>query len=364
MIKLNSKTLIATVLVMGMGSAIAQNASQQSTNPQDVKQVEKKPFFGSAPPITSTAPQFLPKSAGVSAYGTPLVYDANGSVIQSPQQNSSTGSTLPNRLPDLPTGAVSVEQVLQEGGLVLSPEQIRDLHIKIDRMGRAAAEDPNGAPPRPETSSVVASLTPGSTPPVVRIYMNYPTSLVVVDSAGNPWPVDNWAGGSKNIEIKRPTAKDSIEGASITMTPLTPTGKYTHGGMTLYLKGLAVPVSLTYVGGQPVVDTRVEIRIPARGPNTTAPSSVGVGPAANPSLLSLIDGVAPQGAKSLKVMGAASAWSIGENRMLVRTPLTIISPGYISGMKSADGTNVYEMEQVSELRALNAGQIVSISIDY
>jgi intracellular multiplication protein IcmK len=79
----------------------------------------------------------------------------------------------------------------------------------------------------------------------------------------------------------------------------------------------------------------------------------------------LLDGVAPQGATSLKVTsGNAQAWSVGNGRMLVRTPLTVISPGYISGMRSADGTNVYEMEQVTELRAINGGQIVSVSIDY
>lgn len=378
MMKSKSKLMLA-IAVLGSCAAIAQTspavpkpqgatpaaAVEQAKNQQQAQQtqpaqpgVSLNPIAYGAPPITTSAPHFMPGQPGVSAYGTPIAY---GSQAQPVQSAVSSGSA-PSGLPPLPT--VTVGQVLQDGGLYLSPNQIRDMHRQVEDMGRAAAEDPAGLPPRPETSSVMVSLTPGSTPPVVRIYMNYPTSLVVVDSAGNPWPVDNWAGGSKSIEIKRPTAKDSIEGASITMTPLTPTGKYTHGGMTLYLKGQAIPVSLTYVGGQPVVDTRVELRVQARGPNTTVPSSMGVGPAANPSLLSLLDGVAPQGAKALKVIGDAQAWSIGNNRMLVRTPLTVVSPGYVSGMKSADGTNVYEMEQVSELRALNAGQIVSISIDY
>lgn len=367
--KLKSKIMLATLL--SAASAMAQTAAPvpkvQGTTPaanveveQAAKQAAQKsgvslnPVSYGAPPITPSAPHFMPNQQNVSAYGTPIAYGTQN------QQLQDTSGLVPSALPPLPT----VDQVLQDGGLYLTPAQIREMHKKVEAMGRAAAEEPAGFPPRPETSSVMVSLTPGSTPPVVRIYMNYPTSLVVVDSAGNPWPIDNWAGGSKNIEIKRPTAKDSVEGASITMTPLTPTGKYTHGGMTLYLKGQAIPVSLTYVGGQPVVDTRVELRVQGRGPNTSIPASMGVGPAANPSLLSLIDGVAPQGAKTLKVIGNAQVWSIGENKILVRTPLTIVSPGYISGMRSADGTNVYEMEQVSELRALNAGQIVSISIDY
>jgi intracellular multiplication protein IcmK len=359
-------------------------AANANAQPKQVVAVQPIPTPGQvaqqrfgAEPITSTAPQFLPANQAppsvpmapptVSAYGTPIYYNNQGQPQAQPvaapnpvQQNT---AQVPTSLPPLPQ--VSVPQAMQEGGLYLSPAQIREMHRQVDEMGRAAAEDTSGRPPRAETSSVKASLTPGSTPPVMRIYMNYPTSLVVVDSAGNPWPIENWAGGSSSIEVKRPLAKDSPESASLTITPRTPTGKFTHGGLTLYLKGLAIPVSLTYVGGQPVVDQRLEVRIPSRGPNTSAPVSVGVGPAANPSLLSLLDGVAPQGATTLKVTsGNAQAWSIGNNRMLIRTPLTVISPGYISGMRSADGTNVYEMEQVTELRAINGGQIVSVSIDY
>ena len=354
-------------------SAPRQQPAQPVAQPTPAQISQQR--FG-AEPITTTAPQFLPANQApmatqvapptVSAYGTPIYYNNQGQPqpqpVAAPAQQAA-GASLPTSLPPLPQ--VSVPQALQEGGLYLSPAQIREMHRQVDEMGRAAAEDTSGRPPRAETSSVKASLTPGSTPPVMRIYMNYPTSLVVVDSAGNPWPIENWAGGSSTIEVKRPLAKDSPESASLTITPRTPTGKFTHGGLTLYLKGLAIPVSLTYVGGQPVVDQRLEVRIPTRGPNTSAPISVGVGPAANPSLLSLLDGVAPQGATSLKVTsGNAQAWSVGNGRMLVRTPLTVISPGYISGMRSADGTNVYEMEQVTELRAINGGQIVSVSIDY
>jgi intracellular multiplication protein IcmK len=314
--------------------------------------------------ITTSAPQFMVNQAPippaapptVSAYGTPINY-----------QQSSNGQQAPVGLPPVPGQQVTVQQVLQEGGLYLTPNQIREMRKVVDGMGQAAAEEASGRPPRAETSSIVASLTPGATPPVIRVYMNYPTSLVFVDSGGNPWPIENFAGGSKNLEIKRPLPKDDPDAvsASLSITPQNPTGKFTHGGITVYLKKLAIPVVVTYVGGQPVVDQRLEVRVPMRGPNSVTPISVGVGPAANPSLLSLLDGVAPQGSKPLKVSsGAGQAWSIGNGRMFVRTPWTVISPGYVSGMKSADGTNVYEMEQVTELRAINGGKIQTISIDY
>lgn len=355
---------------------VAQNSALKPLNPNQTPT-----------PITPSAPQFIPAAQQpgtvpapvvaptVSAYGTPIYYDQNGvpqatppvqqvnpNIVVQPGQIQ-TQSAPPTSLPPLPVA--TVPQALEAGGLYLQPNQIRQLHKEVENMGRAAAEDPAGLPPRSATSSVKASLTPGSTPPVIRLYMNYPTSLVIVDNAGNPWPIENWAGGSSSIEIKRPVSKESPDSASITLTPRTATGKFTFGGLTLYLKDLAIPVSITYVGGQPIVDQRVEVRIPARGPNTTAPVSQGVGAAANPALLSLLDGVAPATAKPLKVpSGLAQAWSLGNNRMMVRTHLSVISPGYTSGMRSADGTNVYEMEQVSELRAMKDGKIISISIDY
>lgn len=355
-----------------------QVAQQSAFKPLNVNQ--------NPTPITPSAPQFIPAAQQpgtvpgpvvtptVSAYGTPIYYDQNGVPQATPPVQQAVpvagqptqiqaANTPPTALPPLPVA--TVPQALEAGGLYLQPNQIRQLHKEVENMGRAAAEDPAGLPPRSATSSVKASLTPGSTPPVIRLYMNYPTSLVIVDNAGNPWPIENWAGGSSSIEIKRPVSKESPDSASITLTPRTATGKFTFGGLTLYLKDLAIPVSITYVGGQPIVDQRVEVRIPARGPNTTAPVSQGVGAAANPALLSLLDGVAPATAKPLKVpSGLAQAWSLGNNRMMVRTHLSVISPGYTSGMRSADGTNVYEMEQVSELRAMKDGKIVSISIDY
>jgi intracellular multiplication protein IcmK len=333
-------------------------------------------------PITSTAPQFLPQPAPVqtvmptvSAYGTPIYYGPNGQMSAQPVQMQMTQQQgqvmgqqgqpgVPTALPPLPQPSV-VQQALTESGMFLTPTQIRELKKQAEEMGRAAAEEPTGRPPRSETRFVTYSMSPGSTPPVVRLYMGYPTSVVMVDSAGNPWPIENFVGGSKHIEIKRPLEKEDANSASLTITPLTPTGKFTHGGVTVYLKGHPIPISLTYVGGQPMVDQRLDVRVPMRGPNTSAPMSFGVGPAANPQLLSLLEGVAPTGAKSLVVPSRnAQAWSLGNGKMLVRTPLVIISPGYVAGMKSSDGTNVYEMEQVSELKAIYEGKIVSIGIDY
>jgi intracellular multiplication protein IcmK len=339
-------------------------------------------------PITTTAPQFIPNNseAGViapvapptvSAYGTPIYYGTgamvNGQLVtsgtaqaQAPVQYQNQGQqvqaqNLPQGLPAIPTA--TAQQAMYDSGLSLSADEIRKLKKQIEEQGRAAAEEPTGRPPRAETNSVLVSLTPGSTPPVVRLYMNYPTALVVVDNAGNPWPIENFSGGSKQIEIVR-TVEKGPDGASISLTPRTPTGKFTHGGISLNLKDLAIPVSITYVGGQPVVDQRVELRVPRRGPNTSTPTQMSIGPAASTSLLSLLDGVAPHNAKAMKVSGLAQAWDTGNGRMVVRTPLVVISPGYASGMRSADGTNAYEMEKVSELRALDGGKVVSISLDY
>jgi intracellular multiplication protein IcmK len=365
------------VQVMGASSAQQQQSTQPNSGQNKIAAVANgmtDQMLKNSAPLSVTAPQYLPPvqptavgvQPAVSAYGTQINYNQSQQQPQPQQQNpiaqqNQQHAQPPTGLPELPTATAN--QAIYEAGLSLSPDEIRKLKKQIEEQGRAAAEDPMGRPPRSETNSVLVSLTPGSTPPVVRLYMNYPTSLVVVDNAGNPWPIDNWSGGSKQIEILRPTEKGP-DGASISMTPRTPTGKFTYGGLSLHLKDLAIPIVITYVGGQPVVDQRVELRVQRRGPNTTTPTSFSVGPAANTSLLSLLDGVAPSSAKPLKVVGQAQVWDMGNGKMFVRTPLVVISPGYTSGMRSADGTNAYEMDKVSELRALEGGKVVSISIDY
>jgi len=207
---------------------------------------------------------------------------------------------------------------------------------------------------------VVASLAPGATPPVVRLAPGFATSIVVTDSSGSPWPIQNFViGNASSMDVKRPVERDP-EGSSLSIVPK---GYYSQSNLVLYLKGLATPVSMTFITGQKQVDYRVDLRVLGSGPNARVPQSAGMPAGTNSQLLSLLEGVAPEGAKALRVSDpAAQAWMAKTGHVLVRTNLQIISPAWIGSVRSADGTTAYEMPAVPSILCLRDGQITSVSL--
>jgi len=103
---------------------------------------------------------------------------------------------------------------------------------------------------------------------------------------------------------------------------------YNYGNLAVRLRGLNTPVMLTLIPGQKAVDYRVDLRIQGFGPNAKSmPMEEGIPPSANDVLLHVLEGVPPAGSQRLTVSGGdARAWTIND-RMYVRTNLTILSPG-------------------------------------
>ena len=299
-----------------------------------------------------------PQTTSIQPQQAAQVQPASQPVPPAVQTGAQVGQvSAPQSLPPLPPGLLTPESAMESVNLVLSPDQIRKIRKNVEDMQQAASEVPSGVPPRPVTNSVVASLTPGATPPVIRLFKSFPTALVVVDSTGTPWPVTNFV-ADPSVDVHRGGESSQAEGASLSLTPKR---QFVQGGISVYLKGQSVPVVLTFVSAQKEVDMRTEVRVNARGPNSRI-EFAGLPEQANPSLLSLLDGVAPSGAKVLRVSGPAQAW-MSNGKMLVRTPLSLISPAWISSVRSADGTQAYELMPISEIRAMKDGKIVTLSID-
>ena len=156
----------------------------------------------------------------------------------------------------------------------LSPEQIKTLHYLFDQSQRAASAYP-GVPPKPTSTSVIVNLSPGATPPVVRLSSGFVTSLVFLDSTGAPWPINAIDMGnpkSFNVEWNK-------KGNTLLVQALD---HYQSGNLAVMLKGLDTPVMLTLLPGQNAVDYRVDLRVP------------GIGPEANPVLDGLPATESPQ----------------------------------------------------------------------
>lgn len=271
------------------------------------------------------------------------------------------GSGLPMNLPSFQQQAPmapDVDKVMSDM-FGLSPEQIRELRKQSTLRQKAASEYPGGMP-KAVTSRITASTAPGSTPPVVRLFPGFATSLVVTDSSGSPWPIENFSVGHKDLfEVKR-LDRSSPEGSALSIVPL---GYYAQSNIILYLKGLSTPISVSFVSGQKEVDFRTELSVQGMGPNAQI-AAAGLPSSTNSQLLSLLEGVAPANAKVLKTgTSEAQAWMTAEGKMFVRTKLPLISPAWIGSVRSVDGMTAYEMQPTSSLLVMREGRITTLSVE-
>ncbi|MDP3561465.1 MAG: DotH/IcmK family type IV secretion protein [Legionellaceae bacterium] len=246
----------------------------------------------------------------------------------------------------------SVEQQL----FPLNPDKIKKLR-KAYNSSEYAKTLPVDTPPKPTATSQFVNLSPGSTPPVIRLSQGFVSSLVFLDSTGAPWPISAYDLGDPsafNIQWDKTSNTLMIQSSKL----------YTYGNLAVRLRGLNTPVMLTLIPGQKAVDYRVDLRVQGYGPNAKSmPMEEGLPPSASDVLLHVLDGVPPPGSRRLTVSGGdARAWLL-ENTMFVRTNLTILSPGWIGSMTSADGMHAYEMQKSPVLLVSWHGKVMQLKVE-
>lgn len=238
----------------------------------------------------------------------------------------------------------------------LSPEEVVRLK-RIYQNQEYAQASPAGTPPKPTATSQMVNLSPGSTPPVIRLSQGFVSSLVFLDSTGAPWPIAAYdLGDPSSFNIQWDKTSNTLMIQSMKL--------YNYGNLAVRLKGLNTPVMLTLIPGQKAVDYRVDLRIQGIGPHAVRmPLEEGLPPAASDVLLRVLDGVPPQGSKRLVVSGGdARAWTRRE-KMYVRTNLTVISPGWLASMTSADGMHAYEMQKSPVLLVSWHGKVMQLKVE-
>lgn len=280
--------------------------------------------------------------------GQPVAPQANGTLVP-PQVPS-------QELPPLPTPS-SVFPKIEDDHLGVTPGQIRQLHQTIDDRQRAAGQWLD--PPRSVRSSISVALTPGAVPPVIRPYMGAATSFVVIDSSGQPWPVENVHPGNPALfTIDR---LDGPQGSSFTVDALQP---YGQSNLILKLAGVSTPVVINLIAGQRVQDASVEVRVQGRGPNAAATfTGSSLPPGTDSRLLPVLDGMDPANGTPLKVEGSdnTKVWMLPNGHMLVRAPFKLLSP-VIAATSSSDGTTVYELVATPKLLGLQDGNYVTVTV--
>jgi len=242
--------------------------------------------------------------------------------------------------------------------LPLKPEQIRTL-LDSFKDSRQAAETPI-AVPAPKVQVETISLDLGQTPPVIKTSPIRVTTLTILDVTGAPWPVQDvsWAG---KFEVVGPEEGGHV----IRITPETAHGM---GNISIRLVDLNTPITFTLQSGFDEVYYRFDARIPKRGPLAKTPlieyGGLKAAAGGDENLVQVLDGTPPASSEKLKVDGVdgrTNAWRVS-GRIYLRTPLTLLSPSWDSSVTSADGMNVYTLNDTPVILLSDEGRVVRAHI--
>lgn len=315
-----------------------------------------------ANPITSANPTGMPpKTNGQPAIdpsnplGVPLnqqpVNQVPTNAIQMPSAqppmgmpvDNSTMYASPNEGVPMPSSNGQTNGIDATINILNTPnKRIRELNKDLYNKSRVINEGPVAAP-KATNGLIVASVSPGSTSPVIRLYKNRTSTLIITDMSGQPWPIVNYDGLSEeDFSVKR-LDNPSPNGYVLSITPK---GTFVSGNLVVILKGMPTPLNIEFVSGQKVVDVSTEIRVQAKGPNSVM-NTVGMPQSLDTALLSILQGVPPAGAKQLRVSTpSVQAWLSKDGSMYVRTRHKIMSPAFEHMTSSPDGTYAYKMVPV------------------
>jgi intracellular multiplication protein IcmK len=337
------------VLLLGMGFSIASFADG------DAASFANRGLTGI---IGQQPSQPAPMNTGALSSALSLNNSAPATVASNQVTSSSDANGSDGSVTSVTTNPVVKQKAfsnLVNTLMPMSPDQIKALHYYYNQT-RNAVSASVGAPPTPTSTSLIVNLSPGATPPVIRMASGFISTLVFLDSTGQPWPISSEDLGDPqhfNIQV------DST-GTSLLVQSLS--GDQTVANLAVMLKGLSTPIMITLLSGQSNVDYRVDMRVPRMGPNA-APQISSEPNVASTTLLNVLDGIPPEGSTAVQISDPDSeAWTIGGSDLYVRTRMNIISPSWVSSMSSGDGTHAYELPKTPVILALNNGQIVKLTI--
>ncbi len=245
----------------------------------------------------------------------------------------------------------------QEGLFPLRPEEI-DQMLGIYNATREVAETGGMIVPRAVVKVANISLDPGAAPEIIRTAPGHVTSLTILDISGQPWPVQDVSWGG-NFEVTPPEAGGHV----IRITPLSAHG---FGNMSIRLIDLATPVTFSLNTSPDLAFYRFDATIPEYGPNGLAPIIDSArGPVAGSALMtSILDGSPPSASQRLTVSGTdgrTTVWRVS-GQLYVRTPHSLLSPGWTSSASSSDGMRVYAVNQAPVLLLSDRGNMVRAHI--
>nr|WP_254176737.1 DotH/IcmK family type IV secretion protein [Pseudomonas fluorescens]AWH58528.1 Putative conjugal transfer protein TraN [Pseudomonas fluorescens] len=266
---------------------------------------------------------------------------------------------------EAPAGSTDFDEAMKVVA-PFAPGQIREMRGSLEETRKAKAYQPVRAIPR--ITSVSVDLSPGASLPVLRVMPGEISNLVILDSTGAPWP----------LAITPRISKDDIftaewmKGSHVVV--VSTTSSYESGNLALFLQGATTPVVVKLVTGEPdgkgeksrIVDARLDMRIPGRGPNAKAPL-MGPGKIAlyDDTLQAFLDGIPPKDARAVVAHGDVpthtKVWQYNGD-IFVRTQQDI-QTAFDQSLASGDGTKVYRLPATPFVTLSQMGQSVTLQLD-
>lgn len=369
-----SQQRAAAAAAQSASSTSNQGAAQSAAgNPQQQQGVRAAPAAGfPAPP--GTQPQMNSRQQFQAAFPPSNYSAANYAVAGQPaqgnQQNPGAGG------PQNPNGKAPMPPLMPPGNYeqaaqVVSPftnDELVQLRKRLDSSRKAKAYHPVRTIPRISSDSV--DLSPGASLPIARMMPGETSTLVFVDATGAPWPL----AAAPRVSDKRYFDAEWLQDSpSVVISALS---AYEDGNVTVFLKGLATPVVVKLASGEPdsknskskgrIVDYRLDLRVPGRGPNAQAPL-LGPGKIAlyDSTMQSFLDGIPAKDAKRIVVRGDAptntQVWQY-DGSLFVRTRYDI-QTAFDQSMASGDGTRVYRLPLTPYVTLSQMGRSVTLQLE-
>ncbi|ARM86314.1 DotH/IcmK family type IV secretion protein [Marinobacter salarius] len=209
--------------------------------------------------------------------------------------------------------------------------------------------------------------------PEVMVTPDYPTSVVFTDITGSPWPINYVAQTGSLAKVEQPSG---------TVNALAVFANNSAGrkSMSVYLKGMTLPVTLTVTGSSEEYHALKHVRINERGPNAPeqeafiagrSQSASSVNPMGRSNsddeegeldmiLNKLAYKVTPDGFNKLKSSDpTVDAWIKEEEPsfLYIMTDYRMVSPAPRAGARSVtplqDGVRIYIVPRINPVMALD-----------
>jgi len=246
------------------------------------------------------------------------------------------------------------------GAFPLTPDEILEL-LDHYRDVREASEGRIGGAPDAAIALETISLDPGVSPAVIKLSPGHVTTLNILDITGQPWPIQDISWGG-NFEVIQPQQGEHV-------VRLSPMKAHEVGNLSIQLLELNTPIVFSLRTFLDDVHYRFDAQIPEMGPNSEVPiidNFEVTTRAAGGEITKILNGTPPGGVERLDIEGVDGRTTayVHNGQTYIRTPHTLLSPGWSSSVTSADGTTVYAIGQSPVLLLSDRGKMVRARIDY